>query len=49
VLNRGNFRSVKELNEKILEYIAFYNQTAKSMKWKYDGKQENYSDGTKPV
>ena len=41
VLNRGNFRSVDELKQKILDYIAFYNQTAKPMKWKYDGKIKN--------
>jgi len=41
VLNRGNFRSVDELKQKILEYIAFYNMTAKPMKWKYDGKIKN--------
>jgi hypothetical protein len=49
VLNRGNFRSVGELNAKILEYIAFYNQTAKSMKWKYDGKSKKYSVVAKAV
>ena len=31
MLNRGNFRSVDELQAKILEYIAFYNATAKPM------------------
>ena len=41
VLNRGNFRSVDELKQKILDYIAFYNMTAKPMKWKYDGKIKN--------
>jgi transposase len=34
VLRRGNFDSVATLEKKILEYIAFYNQTAKPMKWK---------------
>jgi len=41
VLNRGNFCSVDELKQKTLEYIAFYNMTAKPMKWKYDGKIKN--------
>jgi hypothetical protein len=37
VLRRGNFVSVDLLKEKILNYIEFYNQTAKPMKWKCDG------------
>jgi hypothetical protein len=41
VLTRGNFRSVDELNAKILDYIAFYNQTAKPMKWKCAGLKHN--------
>lgn len=43
VLNRGNFHSVSELQEKILEYIAFYNATAKPMIWKYDGNKKHDS------
>jgi len=34
VLQRGDFKSLKKLEEKILAYIQFYNQTAKPMKWK---------------
>ena len=42
VLNRGSFRSVGELQAKILHYIEFYNQTAKPMKWKFrPNKMEN--------
>jgi putative transposase len=37
VLRRGSFRSVEMLNAKILNYIEFYNRTAKPMKWKYRG------------
>jgi hypothetical protein len=37
VLRRGSFRSADELQVKILEYIAFYNTTARPMNWKYDG------------
>jgi len=37
VLSRGDFRSVEELNEKILNYIAYYNTTAHPMNWKYNG------------
>ena len=44
VLNRGSFVSVTELNGKILEYITFYNATAKPMNWKYNG---NNPDNTK--
>jgi hypothetical protein len=40
VLRRGDFKSVKNVNEKILEYIAFYNTTARPMKWEYDGKRK---------
>ena len=34
VLERGDFKSLETLEEKILVYIQFYNQTAKPMKWK---------------
>jgi transposase len=37
VLQRGSFDSVAMLNAKILDYIEFYNQTAKPMNWKYHG------------
>lgn len=37
VLRRGSFASVEVLNAKILNYIEFYNQTAKPMNWKYTG------------
>ena len=40
VLRRGNFDSVKSVEEKIREYITFYNTTARPMKWKYDGKKK---------
>ena len=40
VLTRGNFRSVNELHEKILEYIAFYNANAKPTRWKYNGNKK---------
>ena len=49
VLNRGNFRSVDELKAKILEYIAFYNLSAKPMKWKYDGIRKNHPNATKAI
>ena len=40
VLRRGDFKSVKDVEEKILKYISFYNTTARPMKWKYDGKKK---------
>ena len=40
VLRRGNFRSVEELQARILEYIAFYNTSARPTNWKYDGKSK---------
>jgi transposase len=42
VLRRGNFRSVGDLREKILAYIAYYNRTrAKPYKWTYTGRPLN--------
>ena len=42
VLRRGNFRSVADLREKILEYIAYYNRTrARPYKWTYTGRPLN--------
>ena len=42
VLRRGNFRSVVDLREKILAYIAYYNRTrAKPYKWTYTGRPLN--------
>ncbi|MEP7189027.1 MAG: transposase [Roseiflexaceae bacterium] len=38
VLKRGNFRSVSELGERILAFIAYYNQTAKPFRWTYTGR-----------
>ena len=39
VLRRGNFRSVADLREKILAYIAYYNRTrAGPYKWTYTGR-----------
>ena len=38
VIKNGNFVSVKELEDKIRSYIAFYNdQLAKPLKWKFKG------------
>jgi hypothetical protein len=38
VIKNGNFLSVKELEDKIKSYIAFYNdQLAKPLKWKFNG------------
>ena len=37
VLRRGNFTSVDSLKNKIANYIQFYNQKAKTMKWKCKG------------
>ena len=49
VLRRGNFRSVEELQAKILEYIAFYNVSARPMKWKYDGTPKTKPSNMKPI
>ena len=38
VIKNGNFSSVKELNQKIRAYIAFYNRClAKPLNWKFKG------------
>jgi hypothetical protein len=38
VIKRGNFRSVDVLRERILAFIAYYNQTAKPFQWTYTGR-----------
>jgi transposase len=38
VLKRGNFASVDALRARILEFIAYFNQTAKPFKWTYTGR-----------
>ena len=38
VLKRGNFRSTEELRERILAFIAYFNQTAKPFRWTYTGR-----------
>ena len=38
VLKHGNFASVEELRERILAFIAYFNQTAKPFKWLHTGR-----------
>jgi hypothetical protein len=38
VLKRGNFASVDALHTRLLEFIAYFNQTAKPFKWTYTGR-----------
>lgn len=39
LLKRGNFTSIKDLKDKVLAFIEYYNQTmAKPFKWTYRGK-----------
>jgi len=39
VLKRGNFKTVAELHDRILAFIAYFNQTmAKPFKWTYKGR-----------
>jgi len=39
LLKRGSFRSVEDLQNKILSFIEYYNQTmAKPFRWTYEGK-----------
>ncbi len=37
-LKRGNFPSLESLRERILAFIAYYNQTAKPFQWTYKGR-----------
>jgi transposase len=42
VLRRGSFRSTKELRERIVAFIAYFNRTlAKPFKWTYTGRPLN--------
>jgi hypothetical protein len=38
MLRRGDFASRQDLIDKILAFIATYNQTAKPFRWSYDAK-----------
>jgi transposase len=38
LLKRGSFTSVDDLQQKVLAFIAYYNQQAKPFKWTYQGK-----------
>lgn len=38
VIKRGNFVSVEALGERILAFIAYFNQTAKPFRWTYSGR-----------
>ncbi len=38
LLKRGSFRSVDDLRDKVLSFIAHYNRTARPFKWTYQGK-----------
>jgi len=41
LLKRGNFRSIDDLREQILDFLAYYNRTmAKPIKWTYTGIKE---------
>jgi len=42
VIKRGNFTSVKDLRDKILAFIAYFNEAlAKPFKWTYTGRPLN--------
>jgi DDE superfamily endonuclease len=38
LLTRGSFKSVEDLQAKVLAFIDYYNRTAKPFKWTYQGK-----------
>ena len=42
VIKRGNFTSVKDLRDKLLAFIAYFNEAlAKPFKWTYTGRPLN--------
>lgn len=46
VIKRGNFKSVADLREKILAFIAYFNETlAKPFKWTFTGRPLNVGTG----
>ena len=38
VIKRGNFASVEALQERLLAFVAYFNQTAKPFRWTYTGR-----------
>lgn len=38
LLKRGSFTSIEDLRQRILDFIAFFNRTAKPYKWTYKGR-----------
>jgi len=38
VIKRGNFTSLEDLRTKILDFIVYFNQTAKPFRWTYAGR-----------
>ncbi len=38
LLKRGSFKSVDDLQAKVLAFIDYYNRTAQPFKWTYQGK-----------
>jgi transposase len=38
LLKRASFVSTDDLNQRILDFIAFFNRTAKPFKWTYSGR-----------
>lgn len=38
LLKRGSFTSVQDLRQRLLDFIAFFNRTAKPYKWTYKGR-----------
>jgi hypothetical protein len=38
VIKRGDFSSVDDLRQRILDFIAYFNQTARPFRWTYTGR-----------
>ena len=38
VIKRGNFTSIDDLRDKIVDFIAYFNRTAKPFRWRYAGR-----------
>jgi putative transposase len=43
LLKRASFLSTADLRQSLLDFIAFFNQTAKPFKWTYKGRPFRYN------
>lgn len=49
VMRRGNFKSLEDLNERLTDFIGYFNQTfAKPFEWKYTGRPAQINTVKRP-